>query len=111
MRRNLAAEPSVSHFEYEPVSKTLTIEGDNFEDRGCGNPDISVEFAQLTCKIHSSTLTKEFIECTIESSPVAGSHTVIVRDSCGSFDVSHAGMVDIDLMIHTISPTQISQLG
>jgi hypothetical protein len=45
MRRNLAAIPSVSHFEYEPDSKTLTIEGDDFEDRGCGNPDISVEFA------------------------------------------------------------------
>ena len=45
MRRNLVAEPSVSHFEYNPITKTLTIEGDNFEDRGCGNPDISVEFA------------------------------------------------------------------
>jgi hypothetical protein len=45
MRRNLAAIPSVSHFEYEPDSKTLTIEGYDFEDRGCGNPDISVEFA------------------------------------------------------------------
>ena len=55
MRRNLAAEPSVSHFEYEPTTKTLTIEGDDFVDRGCGNPDISVEFAKQTCKIHSAT--------------------------------------------------------
>ena len=55
MRRNLDEEPSVSQFEYEPFSKTLTIEGTNFVDRGCGKPGISVDFAKQTCKINSET--------------------------------------------------------
>lgn len=34
-----------------------------------------------------------------------------MRDSCGSFDASSTDPVDIELIIDSISPAQISQLG
>jgi hypothetical protein len=111
MRRNLDEEPSVYNFEYEAFSKTLTIEGSNFVDRECGKPGISVDFAKQTCKINSESQTIEFIECSIKETPVAGSHTVVVRDSCGSFDASSTDPIDIELIVDSISPAQISQLG
>ena len=34
-----------------------------------------------------------------------------MRDSCGSFDASSTDPVEIELIIDSISPAQISQLG
>jgi hypothetical protein len=56
MRRNLEGEPSVEDFSYASESKEVTIDGQNFEDRGCvADGAISVTFADQSCTIDSES--------------------------------------------------------
>ena len=54
----------------------------------------------------------DIIHCTLEDDPVAGTHQIKVRDSCGEFDASAVGVEIIPLVINSVTPdTSLSNLG